>query len=95
MNKILHENTMRRFFIGENLSINRLRNTVGSILSSTGVNIDGNNPWDIQILNENFFKRVLSQGSLGLGESYMDKWWDCEKLDEFFIRSFVMISIKR
>ena len=26
------------------------------------------------------------QGSLGLGESYMDGWWDCEALDEFFAR---------
>lgn len=32
------------------------------------------------------FSRVLAQGSLGLGESYMDGWWDCERLDEFFFR---------
>lgn len=25
-----------------------------------------------------FFSRVLSEGSLGLGESYMDGWWDVE-----------------
>jgi cyclopropane-fatty-acyl-phospholipid synthase len=31
-----------------------------------------------------FFKRVLQEGSLGLGESYMDGWWDCERLDIFF-----------
>jgi cyclopropane-fatty-acyl-phospholipid synthase len=28
----------------------------------------------------------MAQGALGLGESYMDGWWDCEKLDEFFYR---------
>ena len=36
--------------------------------------------------NERFYDRVLAQRSLGLGESYMDGWWDCEKLDEFFYR---------
>ncbi len=31
-----------------------------------------------------FFKRVLQEGSLGLGESYMDGWWECDRLDMFF-----------
>jgi len=31
--------------------------------------------------------RVLAQGSLGLGEAYMDGWWDCDRLDEFFSRA--------
>ena len=25
---------------------------------------------------------ILRSGSLGLGESYMDGWWDCRRLDE-------------
>jgi cyclopropane-fatty-acyl-phospholipid synthase len=48
--------------------------------------IDGNRPWDIQIHNPKFFERVLAGGSLALGESYMDGWWDCDALDEFFDR---------
>lgn len=51
-----------------------------------GIKINGNNPWDIRVYNEKFHQRVLVQGSLGLGESYMDGWWDCETLDEFFFR---------
>ncbi|MGP2959749.1 cyclopropane fatty acyl phospholipid synthase, partial [Serratia bockelmannii] len=43
-------------------------------------------PFDIQVKNPEFFKRVLQQGSLGLGESYMDGWWECERLDIFFQR---------
>jgi cyclopropane-fatty-acyl-phospholipid synthase len=39
---------------------------------------------DLRIKNPLFFKRVLQEGSLGLGESYMDGWWDCERLDIFF-----------
>lgn len=55
-----------------------------SLLKETGIKIDGNNPYDIHVRDERFYKRVLAQGSLGLGESYMDGWWDCKKLDEFF-----------
>lgn len=29
---------------------------------------------------------MLARSSLGLGESYMDGWWDVEQLDEFFAR---------
>ncbi len=46
--------------------------------------IDGNRPWDIQVHNAKFYSRILAGGSLALGESYMDGWWDCQQLDEFF-----------
>jgi cyclopropane-fatty-acyl-phospholipid synthase len=56
------------------------------ILDQAGVEINGPNPWDIQVHNPDFFQRVMRQGSLGLGESYMDGWWDVSSLDEFFAR---------
>lgn len=56
------------------------------ILKSAGIQPNGNKPWDIQVHNPAFYKRVLKEGSLGLGESYMDHWWDCENLDQFFER---------
>ena len=56
------------------------------LLGSSDVRINGDQPWDIQVHNADLFARVLAQGSLGLGESYMDGWWDCERLDEFFCR---------
>ncbi len=59
---------------------------IDSLLSGTGITLNGNNPYDPQVHNENFYNRVLRYGSLGLGESYMEGWWDCEKLDEFFNR---------
>jgi cyclopropane-fatty-acyl-phospholipid synthase len=55
-------------------------------LSLADVEIGGNRPWDLQVHNEGLYQRALAQGSLGLGESYMDGWWDCERLDEFFYR---------
>jgi cyclopropane-fatty-acyl-phospholipid synthase len=65
---------------------NRFKETAESILSQAGIKIDGNNPWDIKVCNEAFYRRVFGQGTLGLGESYMDGWWDCDRLDEFFNR---------
>lgn len=57
---------------------------IENLLVGTGITINGNNPWDPQIHNEDFYSHVLQQGSLGLGKSYMDGWWDCESLDQFF-----------
>lgn len=56
------------------------------LLDEAGIEINGSRPFDIQVHNQQFFKRVLQQGSMGLGESYMDGWWDCERLDIFFQR---------
>ncbi|HDS1238387.1 cyclopropane fatty acyl phospholipid synthase [Pluralibacter gergoviae] len=54
------------------------------MLNRAGITINGPAPSDIQVKNPLFFKRVLQEGSLGLGESYMDGWWECERLDIFF-----------
>lgn len=56
---------------------------VESFLSTIGSAIDGDSKTDIHILDPRFFARVVNQGSLGLGESYMDGWWDVESLDKF------------
>lgn len=56
------------------------------MLSLAGVQINGERPFDIQVQDPRFYKRVLQHGSLGLGESYMDGWWDCERLDILFQR---------
>ena len=64
----------------------KYKKVVQNLLSACGIAIDGNAPWDINIQNEQFYKRVLSDGSRGLGEAYMDGWWNCEHLDDFFSR---------
>ncbi len=56
------------------------------LLNEAGIELDGSKPSDIQVKNPKFYKRVLKRGSLGLGESYMDGWWDCEQLDVFFTK---------
>ena len=62
------------------------RKLVEEILAIADVQINGNRPWDITVYNEEFFGRVLTQGSLGLGESYMDGWWDSQALDDTICR---------
>lgn len=61
---------------------------IEQILQGTGIKINGKNPWDIKINNNGFFKRVLTEGEMGFGESYMDGWWDCDDLEEMFYRMF-------
>ncbi|WMY76317.1 cyclopropane fatty acyl phospholipid synthase [Buttiauxella selenatireducens] len=57
---------------------------VSEMLTQAGVEINGPRPFDLQVKHPDFFKRVLQEGTLGLGESYMDGWWDCDRLDIFF-----------
>ena len=64
----------------------KAKKVVQKILEPPDVQINGNRPWDIRIHNPNFYERVLSGGSLALGESYMDGWWDCDAIDQFFER---------
>lgn len=57
---------------------------IHDILCTAGIVINGGKPWDIQVNKEDFYDRVLSGGALAIGESYMDGWWDCSSLDQFF-----------
>ncbi|WOC00894.1 MULTISPECIES: cyclopropane fatty acyl phospholipid synthase [unclassified Providencia] len=70
--------------VNQKNTIDSWQRIAAELLSEAGIKINGPRPFDIQVHNHQFFKRVLQQGSLGLGESYMDGWWDCERLDIFF-----------
>jgi cyclopropane-fatty-acyl-phospholipid synthase len=63
-----------------------LRQIFNNAFSEVGITIDGDKPWDLQVHNPKLYNRILSSGALGFGEAYMDGWWDCEALDEFFFR---------
>lgn len=63
------------------------KDMIEEMLLLADIKINGDDPWDIQINDNRLFDRVFKDGSLGLGEAYMDKWWDCERLDEFFYRA--------
>jgi cyclopropane-fatty-acyl-phospholipid synthase len=64
----------------------RLREGVERLLADCDVQIDGNGPCDVRVYNDAIYARILSDGSLGLGESYMDRWWDVRDLEELIYR---------
>ena len=59
-----------------------------NVLSHADIKINGDRPSDMTVHNDKLFERILSEGSLGLGEAYMDGWWDAEELDVFFFKVF-------
>ncbi len=62
--------------------MNPLKSLAREILSRIDVQLQGPRRWDIQVKDERFYASTLLQGSLGLGESYMAGWWECEDLEE-------------
>jgi cyclopropane-fatty-acyl-phospholipid synthase len=63
-----------------------LSQEVERLLSFAGMEINGSNPWDPQIHDTKLYKRILKEGSLGLGEAYMEGLWDVKELDVFFTK---------
>ncbi len=64
----------------------RLRKKIEYLLVGCDVTLNGNAPWDIQVLNDDLYARVLLNGSIGLGEAYMDGWWEAQDLDGLIYR---------
>jgi cyclopropane-fatty-acyl-phospholipid synthase len=56
------------------------------VLAGAGITVNGDAPWDIQVHDERVYARVLRHGTLGVGESYVDGWWDCPALDQMIAR---------
>lgn len=68
------------------MTASRLKGRVQHLLALADIQLNGNRPWDIQVYTEAFYPRVLSHGSLGLGESFVEGWWDVAALDGFLFR---------
>ncbi|HEY0180974.1 MAG TPA: class I SAM-dependent methyltransferase, partial [Dokdonella sp.] len=64
----------------------KARARVDALLAAAGVRIGGDAPTDIRVHDERLYARVVAHGSLGLGESYMDGWWDVDDLDGFLFK---------
>jgi cyclopropane-fatty-acyl-phospholipid synthase len=56
------------------------------LLASADIQVNGHRPWDLVVHDERFYSRILRAGSVGLGDSYLDGWWDCQDLGGFFCR---------
>ena len=57
------------------------------MLEPAGIQLNGPNAWDIEVHDNALFPRLVRDGTLGLGEAYMDGWWDCPALDEMIDRA--------
>lgn len=56
---------------------------VSQLLKQADIRVNGSRPWDIQVHDQRLYRRALADGSIGVGEAYMDGWWDAEDLEAF------------
>lgn len=63
-----------------------LQTVIEQRVDDAGIRIGGDRPWDVQVHDDRLYRRVLSTGTLGLGEAYMDGWWTCESIDQMIAR---------
>lgn len=59
---------------------------ITGILARCDIEVGGDRPWDVRIHDERLYERLMTQGTLALGEAYMDGWWDSEAVDETIYR---------
>jgi cyclopropane-fatty-acyl-phospholipid synthase len=66
---------------------------VSTLFSRAGVTVGGSEAWDVAVHDDRFYARALTQGNLGLGEAYMDGWWDTPAVDQF-IEKLVLANLQ-
>ena len=79
------------------MSRDSLKQRATTLLEHAGIHLDGDAPTDIRVHDDGLYARVFAHGSLGLGEAYMDGWWDVEDLPGMFtllLRSHVDQELK-
>lgn len=62
------------------------KKAIENLLNFADVKINGEREWDILVKDDYFYSQVLKDGSLGLGEAYMDNLWDCKELDKLIFK---------
>ncbi len=72
---------------GANTAMGKFEAVLRKLLEPAGIEINGKNPWDVQVNDDRFYDRVFQEVNLGVGESYMDGWWDCDAIDEMINRA--------
>jgi cyclopropane-fatty-acyl-phospholipid synthase len=59
---------------------------VRDLFARAGIAIGGSAPTDIRVADPRFYPRVLGDGSLGLGEAYIDGWWECDAIEDMVVK---------
>lgn len=60
-----------------------------NLLAQADIKINTDDPsrqWDIQVHKSEFYDRAIRGGTLAFGRSYMEGWWDCQDLTDFFTK---------
>jgi cyclopropane-fatty-acyl-phospholipid synthase len=78
----------------ERTSEDKARSLVEEMFSLADVRINGERGFDIRVTHDGFYRRVIRDGVLGIGESYADGWWECDQLDEL-TRRFVQANLRK
>jgi len=65
-----------------------IKQTVQELLIQADIKINGKRSWDIEILNQDLYSRILAGGILAIGEAYVDGWWECVALDQLVDKVF-------
>ncbi len=68
------------------MSSDGARDLCVGLLERAGVPIDGAERWSVRVHDERLWQRLVGQRELGMGESYVDGWWDADHLDEAVVR---------
>ena len=66
--------------------MDKAESTIRDILAMAEVGVDGEQSWDLQVSDKEFYRRLLGQGSIALGETYVDGLWECEQIDVFIYK---------
>jgi len=70
-------------FISQDSSLHQM---MVELLEKADIQVGGHRPWDICLNAKEVPERIFADGSLGLGESYMDGAWEAEQVDELICR---------
>jgi len=59
----------------------RARDLALGLLDAAGIPVNSSELWSLHVHDERLWDRAIAEQQLGLGEAYMDGWWDCERVD--------------
>ena len=65
---------------------NRAEGVVRVLFRRAGIELGGTAPHDIRVKDPQFYQRILADGSLGLGESYIDGFWECDAIEDMIVK---------
>ena len=60
-----------------------------NFLESCGININGKDPWDVQVnpeLKDKILCEIMKDKSLAAGRSFMQGLWKCDRVDQLYAR---------